>query len=400
MDFEFTEEEKAFRAEADAFFKQELPSNWDEMVDSWPGSYGNHPHEDERLYDHVLDFLKKLGAKGWLTLGWPKEYGGGESIMKQAILDELGTYYHMNTDLGGSCIVGPTMIAVASEEMKKEWLPKIARGEIGFWLGYSEPDAGSDLASLRTRAVDGGDHFIVNGQKTWSSAANLQRYGLLLARTDPDARKHRGITMMLVDTPNTAGITIVPIVNISGHQSFNEVFFDDVKIPKENVIGEVNKGFYNVTAALLYERVVAVGVGGFKRYMEELIRYVKETLYNGEALSKNSFVRNKVASMAIDVEALYSLYWRTAWLMDQGRMPDTEASALKLFATELGRTMAHTSVDVLGLYGQLRQGVARAPIDGKVSSGYLACVSGSIGAGTSEIQKTIIATRGLGLPRK
>lgn len=397
MDFEFTEEEKLFREEVEDFVKRELPPDWDDKVVGWPGAYGTSPFSHEALSEFCNQFNRKMGEKGWLTLPWPKEYGGMNSMIKQAIVDEVTSYYRVPYGGVATYIAGPTIILVGNEEMKRGWLPRIARGEVSFWLGYSEPNAGSDLGSLQTSAVDMGDHFIVNGQKTWSSVAHLTDYAWLLARTDPEASKHEGATLMIVDN-KCPGITINPIINICGHHSFNEVFFDDVKVPKKNVVGEINRGFYNVMVALQYERIV-VGVGGFRRFLEALIEYVQETKYNGEALAKDPLIRNKVASLAIEVEALHGFYWRTAWQLDKGRIPELEASVLKLFASELGRTLANTAMEILGPYGQLEKGSKWAPLKGWVSLGYLDSISGPIGAGTSEIQRTIIATRGLGLPR-
>ena len=203
---------------------------------------------------------------------------------------------------------------------------------------------------------------------------------------------------MIVDN-KSPGITIRPLENICGIHSFNEVFFDDVRIPKKNIVGKMNKGFYYLMLALQYERLI-VGAGAFRRVLEELVKYVKETKYNGETLGKNSMVRDKLTTMAIEIEVLYGFYWRTVWMMDKGLVPELEASSLKLFGTELGRTFASVAMEILGLYGQLERGSKWAPLRGRVSLGYLDSISGPIGAGTSEVQRGIIATRGLGLPLK
>jgi alkylation response protein AidB-like acyl-CoA dehydrogenase len=316
----------------------------------------------------------------------------------QAIVDEVTSYYLAPAGGIATMIAGPTLIAVGSEEMKKEWLPKIASGEAAFWLGYSEPNAGSDLGAIKTTAIADGDDFVVNGQKIWSSAAHVSDHAWLLARTDLEASKHKGATLFIVDN-NAPGITIRPIENICGIHSFNEVFFDNVRVPKKNIVGKLHQGFYNVMLALQFERLL-VGAGAFRRVLEELVQYAQETLLDGRPLSKNPLVRNKLASMAIEIEVLYGFYWRTAWLMDQGSIPELEASVLKLFATELSRELASTAMEILGPYGQLEKGSERAPLRGRISLGYLDSISGPIGAGTSEIQRSIIATRGLGLPRK
>jgi alkylation response protein AidB-like acyl-CoA dehydrogenase len=398
MDFDFTPEQRLFREEVDDFVRKELPPDWDDEVVGWPGAYGTSPLTKEHLRDFCRGFIRKMGKRGWLTASWPVEHGGMNSMMKQAIVDEVASYHRVPSGDVATYISGPTIIMVGNEEMKKEWLPRIAAGEVSFWLGYSEPNAGSDLASLETRAVDEGDCYVLNGQKTWSSVAHIADYGWVLARTDPSAPKHKGATLMIVES-GSPGVTIRPIVNICGHHSFNEVFFENVRVPKQHVVGESNQGFYNVMLALQYERII-VGVGAFRRFLEDLVRYVKEAVHDGQRLAENPFVRNKVASLAIEVEVLYGTYWRMVWMMDRGQISELEASGLKLFASELGRRLATTAVDILGVYGQLESGSPHAPLNGRVSLGYLDSISGPIGAGTSEIQRTIIATRGLGLPRK
>ena len=397
MEFEFTEEELSLRKEVEDFVNGELPPDWDDRVIYWPGGYGTFPEMEEEFKDFCRPFLRKLGERRWLNLAWPQEYGGSSSALKQAIVNDVLTYCRAPFGGVATSIAGPTILAVGSGEMKRAWLPRIASGEATFWLAYSEPNAGSDLGSLRTTALEDGDDFVINGQKIWGSGAHVTDYAWLLARTDPSAPKHKGASLIIVDN-KTPGITIRPIENICGIHSFNEVFFDDVRVPKENLVGEMNAGFYNVMLALQFERL-AVGTGAFRRVLEELTGYVRETEVNGELLSRNPLIRNKLATLAIEVEILYGLYWRMAWLMDKGRVPEIEASALKVFCTELGRTLANTATDILGLYGQLDKGSKWAPLKGRICLGYLDAISGPIGAGTSEIQRTIIATRGLGLPR-
>jgi alkylation response protein AidB-like acyl-CoA dehydrogenase len=393
MNFDFTKEELAFREEVEDFVKKELPPGWDEEVIAWPGSYGTA----EMDVAIAGKFLRKLGSQGWLSLCWPEEYGGQNSMMKQAIVNDVLTYYR--APMGGVAVVisGPTILQIASDEMKKEWLPKIAAGEAGFWLGYSEPNAGSDLAALKTYAADDGDHFIVNGQKIWSSGAHVTQYSWLMAKTDRDAPRHKSATLMIIDN-NTPGVTIKPLINICGMHSFNEVFFDDVRVPKENVVGEINKGFYNVMLALQFERL-AVGSGSFRRVFDELVGYAKETEAGGRPLSKEPAIRAKLARLATEIEVFLGYYWHTAWMVDNGVIPELEASSLKLVFTQLSATLAHAAVEILGHYGPLDQGSKWAPFNGRVALGYLDCISGTIGAGTSEIQRNIIAQRGLGLPR-
>jgi 3-oxocholest-4-en-26-oyl-CoA dehydrogenase alpha subunit len=397
MDVSFSEEELHFRREVNDFVRRELPPDWDEHAFYWPAAYGAIAVFEAEHQAFCKGFLRKLGVRGWLTLGWPRECGGAGSMMKQAIADDVISYYRAPSGTIATTIGGPTIILVGSEEMKREFLPPIARGEIHFWLGYSEPNAGSDLAALKTSAIADGDDFVVNGQKIWSSGAHVADYAWLLVKTDPSAGRHRGATLMLVDN-RLPGITIRPLENIVGFHSFNEVFFDDVRVPRRMVVGGVNQGFYNVMVALQFERIV-LGIGAFRRVLDELVAHVKSSSRQGSGRVNHTRARDALACMAIEIEVLYGLYWQNVWMIDQGRMPELEASAMKLFSTELSRKLAHVAADILGPYALLDRGSPYAPLQGRVLAGYLDAVSGPIGAGTSEIQRGIIATRGLGLPR-
>ena len=397
MEFSFSEEEIAFRQEVEDFVNQELPPDWDDRVVFWPGGYGTTPQLEDEFQDVSKDFMKKLGQKGWNSLSWPEEYGGQNSTMKQAIAGDVISYYRAPGGGVATAISAPTILLAGSEEMKQEYLPKIASGEAGFWLGYSEPNAGSDLASIKTTAIPDGDDLVINGQKIWSTGAHVTQYAWMMALTDPSAPRHKGASLIIIDN-RTPGITIRPIINICGVHSFNEVFFDDVRVPKKNIVGDINSGFYNVMLALQFERLIAPS-GTFRRVLEELVRYANENKRDGIVLAKNPQVRRKLAEAAIEIEIFYSFYWQTAWMLDHGQVPELEASSVKLLASELGVILAHTAADLLGPYGLLDKGSKYAPWAGRVALGYLDSISGPIGAGTSEVQKTIIATRGLGLPR-
>ncbi len=396
MDFGFNSHEDAFRQEVDDFIKRELPANWAEENNYWPGGYGTIP-DFEGLSPAGERFRSRLAEKGWLTLSWPKEYGGaGRSNIEQAIFQERLSYYRAPGPGVATLISGPTILLFGSDEAKRVWLPKIARADIRFWLAYSEPNAGSDLASIQTRAVEDGDDLVINGQKTWSSGAQVSDFAWMLVRTDPDARAHKGISLVIVDNKSD-GITIRPLINICGFHSFNEVFFDNVRIPKSNIVGERNRGWYYAMAALDFERLV-VPVGGFRRTFEELVQWVRETKHEGGALSDEPLIRDKLAEIAIDIDVAYMFFWQTAWMLDRGLLPNIEASVLKLVTTELSRKLANTAVDVMGPYGELERGAKWAPLKGRMCTGYLDCISALVGAGTSEIQRSIVAIRGLGLP--
>ena len=398
MDFGFSKEELEFRKEVEDFVRGALPPDWDVQVVNWPGSYGTMAQMETEFQEITRSFSRRLGAKGWLSLGWPREYGGQGSPMKAAIAADVFSYYRVPAGGVATTICAPSLLLVGSDELKREFLPRIASGEAGFWLAYSEPNAGSDLVAIQTSAVDDGDAFVVNGQKIWSSGAHVTEYGWAIVKTDPNAPAHKSATLMII--PNeTAGVTIKPIINICGNHSFNEVFFDDVRVPKKYVVGEVNRGFYNVMLALQFERL-AIGAGAFRRVLEELVQYATKTLRNGRPLSEDPLMRKRLSAMAIEIEVFLTLYWQSVWMQEHGRIPELEASALKLIFTELSVKLANTAVDVLGPYGLLDKGSKWAPFGGRVGLGYLDSISGPIGAGTSEIQKTILATRGLGLPRE
>jgi alkylation response protein AidB-like acyl-CoA dehydrogenase len=396
MDFRFSEQEEAFRREVDEFIRRELPADWTEESLYWPGGYGAIPDLEE-ITPAAERFRHRLAEKGWLAISWPEEYGGaGRSHIEQAILYERMSYYRAPIADIGVLISGPTIMRFGSDEMKKEWLPRIAKGEIRFWLAYSEPDAGSDLASIKTSAIEDGDDLVINGQKTWSSGAHISDYAWMSVRTDPTAPPHKGISLVIVDN-RSKGVTIRPLTNILGFHSFNEVFFDDVRVAKKNIVGEMNRGWYYLMVALDFERL-AVAIGSFRRTFEELLQYCKETRHNGQTVSSDPLIQDKLAELAIEIEVAYMFFWQTAWMLDQGLLPNIEASVLKLFTTELSQKLASTGAEVMGPYAELERGSKWAPLGGRVCTGYLDCISALVGAGTSEIQRNIIAMRGLGLP--
>ena len=394
MDIHFTEQEEAFRQEIRQFLKEELPEDWD------PLDQGS-PFSPERM-PFTRSMSKKLAEKGWLTLAWPKEYGGqARSIMEQTVYREEMTYWGApGTDLGVGAIswVGPTLMIAGTEEQKAEHLPPIARAERYWCTLYSEPGSGSDLASLQTSAELDGDDYIINGQKIWTSAGHIADYGWLAARTDPDAPKHRGISLFLLDM-KSPGVTVRPIINMVGSHEFNEVYFDNVRIPKGNLVGEENRGWYTLAVALDFERSGVGYSASARRTLETLVKYAKETERNGKPLSEDPIVRHKLAEREIETEVSRWLSYRVAWMQSQDMMPNAEASMSKLFGTELTQRVAQTGMDILGMTGQLSKGSKWAPLQGYIQRIYLSSVSSTIAAGTSEIQRDIIARRGLGLPR-
>ncbi|MBI2873309.1 MAG: acyl-CoA dehydrogenase family protein [Chloroflexi bacterium] len=392
MDFRFTPEQETFRKEVQEFIARETtPELLKEMDPGLAGEASGHG-------PHTKAFIKRLGQQGWLGLAWPKEYGGqGRSMIYQFILVE---------ELSGALVptpgltltsVGPTIMRVANEEIRGEFLPGILRGDIEFAIGYTEPGAGSDLASLQTRAVRDGDDYVINGQKMFTTDAHHATHVWLLTRTDTEVRKHRGISMFIVplDTP---GISVRPLWHI-GEGRTNETFYDNVRVPARYLVGEENMGWYYAAMALDYERV---GVAPFSRYVRTwrlLVDFCKETAWDSKPLIADPWVRSALAQMGVEVEAARLLAYRTAWMIDQGQVPNYEASAQKVFATELVQRMANTATQILGLYAQLMTGSKWAPTDGKWERLYRSVRNRTVGGGSSQMQRNIIALRGLGLPR-
>ncbi len=389
MRFEFTPEEKAFRQEVKDFLKEE----WKEDLNVVPGS--------EEWWAIEMDMRKKLANKGWLALSWPEEYGGsGATVMQQVVFSDEWSYAHApGRDGEGIGYIGPAIMVHGTEEQKKQHIGGIARGEVVWCQGYSEPEAGSDLASLSTRAALEGDEWVINGQKIWTSQAHFADWILLVARTDPEAPKHKGITMLLADM-KTPGVSVRPIIDMTNGHVFNEIFFDNVRVPKENVVGEVNRGWYAGMTLLDFERSGVEYAAVSRRALDETIKFALETQVNGKKLIELPTVRNKLSEMAVNIEVSYMMSYQIAWLQAKGEVPNKEASMGKMFGTEIEQRTFQTAMHILGLYGQLLPGSKGAPLHGFIENNYLKSIADTIQSGTSEIQRRIVATRGLGLPRE
>jgi alkylation response protein AidB-like acyl-CoA dehydrogenase len=299
----------------------------------------------------------------------------------------------------GVQMIGPTLILYGTDEQKKEHLPGITSGEVQWCQGYSEPGSGSDLASLQTRAVRDGDDYVLNGQKIWSSGAHRANWMFLLARTDPDAPKHRGISMMLMDM-KSPGISIQPLVDMSGDHYFNQEFFDNVRVPVKNRVGEENRGWYVGATLLDFERS---GVGasiGLRHTVHDIVEFVHEAAKSGTVpVRMTNSIRAELAERTIEAEIVKLFSYRIASLQKRGQVPNYEASVNKMFRSESEQRLAQTGMKALGLYGNAYRGSKYAAMKGRISHMYLRSVPATIAAGTSEIQRNIIATRGLGLPR-
>ncbi len=391
MEFRDTESQAAWRKEISSFIRAEGPGT--------AGADGAPPTMEEGPESAgVKQWRGKLAAKGWGAPAWPKEYGGaGLGVMEQFIMnEEFAEARVMNPGGMGTSMIGPTIIIHGNEEQKKEHLGAILRGEVRWCQGYSEPGSGSDLASLQTRAVRDGDDWVINGQKIWTSGAHLADKMFMLARTDPDAPKHRGITYFLMDM-KVPGVTVRPLINMADGHAFNEVFFEDVRVPHRNVLGEVNRGWYIGTTTLDFERSSIGNAVGQRQTLEYYLRYAKEHANEG-AVTSNRTWRSEFADRWIEAGTAKMLSYHVVTLQAAGRVPNHEASIAKLFNTELSQRIARTAMRLVGMYGQLRD-PKTAPMKARASQGYLQTVASTIAGGTSEVQRGIVATRGLGLPR-
>ena len=361
-----------------------------------------HGGETDEDWEFTKRFSRKLGEKGWIAIWWPREYGGLEGSDMQYLIFNEETAYHRapRLDGGGTGIVGPTILSHGTEEQKKRFLPPIARGEVMWIQCFSEPDFGSDSAGIKTTAVENGDCFIINGQKTWISFGLHGDFCYMTTRTDPEAPKHRGISYFLVDM-KTPGITVSPITNMVGANGFCEVYFDNVRVPKENILGGKNQGWMIMMTTLSFERgTLAFLAGSMRRLLDDLVIFANEASYNGQPLAKDPIVRQKLADIAIGVQIARLLTYRTVWMQGKGFIPTYQASMSKLFSDEMNFEIARVGTEIMGLYGQLAWKSSKAPFNGVMAGNYLNNLGCLFAGGTPEIQRTIMATIGLGLPRR
>lgn len=403
MDFSDSQEEAAFRREVREFIRHELPSELarretgDAAFDV-AASWLDHPER----WQAATTWLKKLSDRGWIAPAWPREYGGaGLPVMEQFILN-----YEMamvgaprSPNVIGLGWVGPTLILHGTEEQRRTHLPPLLKSEAFWCQGFSEPEAGSDLANVQTRAVRDGDDYVVSGQKIWTSGAQFAQWMILLARTDPDAPKHKGISYFLLDM-RSPGITVRPLPNMAGRVDFNEVFFDNVRIPRDNLVGEENRGWYVATTTLDFERSgIASGVS-HTLTVEAFIEYVRQHSQDtGCAAARDPLLRYQLADRAIEAQIERMLNLQVVSLQARGIVPTKEASVVKLYSSELDQRIAATGMHLLGLHSQLLRTSPYAVMNGRPASTYLWATTSTVGGGTSEVQRNIIAQRGLELPK-
>ncbi len=383
MDYRPTPEQEALRRELREFLADD------------PALRDRRFEEDGWIAGYDPDFSKRIGERGWIGMTWPQRYGGSErSYLDRLIVTEelLLAGAPVAAHWFGDRQIGPALLAHGTDEQRDELLPRIARAEIGFCVGMSEPNAGSDLAGLSTRAVVDGDDFVITGQKIWTSFASDAHYCYLVARTDADAAPHRGISEILVpmDTP---GITVRPIPDMVGESHFGEVFFDEVRVPRRWLIGELDRGFYQIMKQLDYER------SGIERLISNQPLWRAATALASERGALNDpLLRQEVVEIEIALRAGRGMIYKVAAILSAGRTPNHEAAVAKVFCTSLEQRIADLVARVLGPAGQLALGTARAPLGGRAARALLYAPAYTIQGGTNEILRNIIAQRGLGLP--
>ena len=390
MNYHDTPEEAAFRTQVRGFIEAEAPKD----MARGEGGFGGAGAAWK-------SWVKKLADKHWVCPAWPEEYGGaGMSVMEQFIFNwEMAEARTPRPGGIATGFAGPTLIVHGTEAQKQKYLPEILDGETVWCQGYSEPGSGSDLASLQTRAIRDGDDYVVNGQKIWTSGGHIAKWMIMLARTDPEAPKHRGITYFVVDM-KSPGVTVRPLINMAMTHEFNEVFFEDVRIPKENIIGEENRGWYLAQTTLSFERSNIGGAVGARQGVEDLIRMAKTN--PASKLKSEPAVRYELVDRLVETGVATQMSLKIISIQaKEGIAPGHEASVAKMYGTELNQRIARTAMKVFGMHGQLDSKTAGADAStyGRYRYQYLRSIANTIEGGTSEIQRNIIATRGLGLPR-
>ena len=388
MRFEFTEDELKFRDEFRSFLEAEVPLLRQRVFGI----------ESEEQYQFARAIARKMADKGWLAAGWPKEYGGGggNQIQQAIVNEEIGYRRVPRTGEIGLGTVGPALLKVGTEEQKRKYVPAIARGEVEYCQGFSEPNAGSDLASLEMRAERNGDEYVLNGSKMFTSHAFNADYMYLLARTDPQAQKHRGLSLFIADV-KTPGISFRPLPYINEHMAA-QTYFDDVRLPISCLIGQENQGWYHAMTTLDYERSGIERYGGVRRTFDDFVDFCKATSFNGGNIGESPIVRHKLAGIRTGMEVWRLLCWKVAWLQSTGAVPNAEASIAFLWGTDERLRFAQVAMEILGPYGTLRHDSQWAPMLGAIEGIHRESMH-LHGAGTTEIHRNIIAQRGLGLPR-
>ncbi len=390
MDFELSPEQKKLEKEIKAYFQKNATLELHQEIDQFPEGEG----------PLCQRFVRKLGEDGWMGIGWPREYGGqGRSSVDQYIFFDLALgYYHIPIPMLALMTVGPTIMRVGSEAQRKKILPAILKGECNIAIGYTEPEAGTDLMSLKTTAIREGDHYVINGQKTFTSLAHSSDYFWLAVRTDPRAPKsYMGLSILLVDA-KTPGITIEPIRTM-GDMQLNHEFFENVRVPVDSLVGQENKGAEYLFMQLAHERVMLVPHSFSLRAIHDAARWASRTPFNGRTVLDQPWVRSRLVDMALESEVLKLLNHRVAWMLTQGELPMVESSMIKVFGSEHIRRATDAALQIMGQYGQLQTGSKWVPERGRPEHVYRMQVLLTFGGGTNEVLRDMMAMMGLGLPR-
>ena len=401
MDWNDTPDQAAFRANVRGFLEERLPAHYRDhdsrrhessgLENDWQQDLANGSPEDKAA---AKAWAEALAERGWGQPHWPKEYGGADmSKMEQFILKQEFARAGA-PDIGGN-LVGSTLLVHGTEEQKQKFLPPTLTGEMLWAQGFSEPGAGSDLGSLQCRAIRDGDDFVINGQKLWTSAGHKSNWIFGLFRTDPDAPKHRGITFLLVDAAST-GVSVRPIISMGWEHATNETFYEDVRVPADQVVGEVNRGWYVGMTLLDYERSGINRAVELQQSVDRLVEHILE----GDTPNRRELVRGEIADRVVEIEVLNNLSMRIASMHAAGTIPNYEASMGKMYGSEVVQRTSRAGMKAFGLYAGLwSPSDPRAPLHAQFTQLNVHSVVGTIAGGSSEIQRNIIATRGLGLPR-
>ena len=386
MEFEWEPSFRAFRDELRAFIQE-----WrtPELLKEYAETYGGGG-------ERIRAFQQAMDERGYMRMCWAPEFGGdGRNLLFQYIFVEEMEYWGMPYGNLTFTSIAPSVQAFGSDEQKQEWLPGIYRGELTFAIGYSEPNAGTDLASLRTRAERDGDEWVINGQKIWTSLADVSTHIWLAARTDPDAPRHAGISLIVVPT-KTEGVTIRPLYTMYGGHTC-ETFYDDVRVPVTNLVGPENGGWGIIMHALNHERVALAATGALARIFDQLVEHLQT--HRPEQLA-DARTRLRLAELEVEIREHRALALQNAWIIAQGGTPIAEASMAKISGTELRTRLASAAMDLLGRRGGLSaESGDEAPFDGRAEFNYRLSPIFRFGGGTNEVQRDIVAGAGLGLPR-
>jgi alkylation response protein AidB-like acyl-CoA dehydrogenase len=391
MEFGFSPDERAFAEEVREFLRQRPADTFPR--DGMDAGYGSG------AVSHA--FLRALAERGWLSMGWPRRFGGQERplMLRLILMEELALAGAPFGPLAACDQTADAIIRYGSPVLQEEVLPRIGRGEATFWQGFSEPEAGSDLLALKTEARRDGDHYVVRGHKIWSSHAGLADYGLVLARTSHEPRRSHGLSMLVVAN-SAEGMDIRPIRSLTGEVYHYEVFLDEVRVPVAFRLGREGEGFVQLLKGLDTDRFWGrfYKAPALKRLFGALVEYANRTTRAGTLLAHDGGLRRALATLATEIEALRLLFYRIGWLIQEGHAVPYESALAKVMADELGQKLTASALELLGPHGALRKESSRAPLGGEIPHAYLTSLGHTIAGGTSEILRSTVATRGLGLP--